>query len=114
VSEMIQAVAQPLFVKKKHELADLFKIAERGSKDAVELLIATMNRPEAEVGLKVKLDCAEVVAGIAIKLADQINKDTLHRQVAEFKARGASTPLELERGKPKAPRTDFLTIQEVR
>lgn len=117
MSEVVN-VEQPIFVKKKHELANLLKAVERGSVDAVDLIVTTMNAPESEaVSLKTKLDLAKYLLDTQIKLSDVISKDQLVRQVAEIKAKGLSTPLAPELGGEKKrlpPTTDFGTIQEVR
>lgn len=116
MSEAVTAVEKPLFIKKKHELASLLKTVEQGSADAVELLINTMNAPEDKVPLKTKLECAKAILDIQIKVSESISKDQLTRQIAEIKANGLSTPLELAPGERKRlpPTTDFTTIQEVK
>ncbi len=110
------AVPQPIFIKKKHELAGLLKSVESGSEDAVELLIRTMNASEEDgVPLKTKLECAQALLDLRIKLTAEINKDQLTRQIAEIKAKGLSTPLELQPGEKRRlpPTTDFDRIQVV-
>jgi hypothetical protein len=117
MSEVVKAVEQPLFVKKTHELSGLLKAVERGSKDAVDLIVDTMNETdETKVSLKVRLDLAKFLVDAQVKISDTISKDQLVRQVAEIKAKGLSTPLELQPGEKKRlpPTTDFNTIQEVR
>ncbi len=108
----IETVEKPLFVKNKHELEGLLKQIAAGSGDAVDLLIKTMKRPDEEVSLKNKLECAKALIDFHKSIADQISKDQLTRQIAEIKAKGivgmGSTAEKIE-----APRTDFLTIQEV-
>ena len=115
MSEAITAVEQPVFVKRKHELADLLKQIERGSKGAVQLIVATMESTDETIGLKTKLECAKALLDLQIKVADQISKDQLTRQIAEIKANGLTKPLELQPGEKKRlpPTTDFDTIQEV-
>lgn len=113
---VITTVEKPLFIKKVHELTPLLKRIQAGSAQAVDLLFNTMERPDAEVGIKVKVACAQSILELEIKLADIISKDQLTRQVAELKAKGFSQPLgQLEPGEPKKlpPKTDFTTIQEV-
>ncbi len=112
---VIATVEKPLFVKKTHELTPLLKRIQAGSAQAVELLIDTMNRPEAEVGIKLKVACAEALIDMEVKISDQISKDQLTRQIAELKAKGFSQPLEQLPGEPRRlpPKTDYSTIQEV-
>ena len=114
MKEALVAVEQPVFVKKKHELAGLLKALERGSEDAVDLIVETMNSTDEKVSLKTKLDLAKALVDMQIRVADTISKDQLTRQIAEIKANGLKTPLALEPGQKRlAPMTDFNTIQEV-
>lgn len=110
---VVTTVEQPLFVKKTHELASLLKKVKQGSAQAVDLLIDTMERPDDEVGLKIKVECAKTLIDYEVKITDQINKDQLMRQVAEIKAKGLSIPLLPGNDKPLPPTTDFKTIQAV-
>lgn len=113
MSEVIKTVALPVFVKKKHELADLLKSLEKATPAAVELIVETMNNTQTEPKLKVA--CATALIDMQLKVSAEISRDGLTRQIAEIKAKGLSTPLELEQGgkKPLPPRHDFTTIQEV-
>ena len=107
-------VDMPVFIKPRHELATLLKKIQVGSAQGVELLITTLQRPESEVTLKLKLQCAEALIDLEVKITDQISKDQLTRQIAEIKKNGLVTPLGQEGGpKRLPPRTDFTTIQEV-
>lgn len=112
MSEVVN-VEQPIFVKKKHELAGLLKAVERGSVEAVDLLVNTMNSTSEDVSLKTKLDLAKYLVDTQIKLSDTISKDQLTRQIAEIKVKGLSTPLGPEEKKRLPPTTDFGTIQKV-
>lgn len=112
----IAAVEQPLFIKKKHELADLLKQVERGSKDAVELIVTTMNETDEKiVPLKTRLECAKALLEMQIKISAEISRDQLTRQVAEIRKHGMATPLGLEAGAPKriAPSMNFDMVQKV-
>lgn len=112
MSEVMKAVEVPVFVKKRHELATLLKQLEFGSQDAVELLIATVGNVEA--GLKMQVECAKVLIDMQVKVSAEISRDQLVRQIAEIKAKGLSTPLELEGGgKRLPPKLDLTTIQKV-
>lgn len=103
------------FIKKKHELAGLLTAIEAGSKDAVALLVKTMNAEEEEgVSLKVKLECANALIDLQVRIAAEISKDQLTRQVAEIKAKGLLASPGDGEPKRKPPITDFGTIQEVR
>ena len=115
MGEILKTVEQPLFVKKKHELASLLKEIEKGSSEAVDLLVCTMNSDGDKVDLKTKLECAKILLDLQIKVSSEISKDQLTRQIAEIKVKGLSTPLELEPGQKKRlpPTTDFSTIQLV-
>jgi hypothetical protein len=112
---VITTVEKPLFVKKTHELTPLLKRIQAGSAQAVDLLIDTMNRPDDEVGIKLKVQCAEALVDMEVKISDQISKDQLTRQIAEIKAKGFSQPLDQLPGEPRRlpPKTDYSTIQEV-
>lgn len=114
-SGVITTVEKPLFIKKTHELTPLLKRIQSGSTQAVDLLIETMNREEKDVGIKIKVACAQALIDMEVKISDQISKDQLTRQIAEIKAKGFSQPLEQLPGEPKRlpPKTDFSTIQEV-
>lgn len=110
---VVTMVEQPLFVKKgKHELSDLLKAVEKGSTKAVSLIIATMERPDEEVSIKNKLECAKFLVDTELRIKAEINKDQLTRQIAEIKAKGLVTPLGPD-DKPLPPKTDFMQIQEV-
>lgn len=111
---VVVMVEQPLFVKKgKHELANLLKLVQTGSGEAVQLLIDTMRRPDEEVAIKTKIACAEALIDMELKITTEINRDQLTRQIAEIKAKGLVIPLRPEDDKPLPPKTDFLTIQKV-
>ncbi len=112
---VISTVELPIFIKPRHELASLLKKVQVGSAQGVELLITTMQRPDAEVGIKLKVQCAEALIDLEVKITDQISKDQLTRQIAEIKVKGLTTPLGQVPGEPKRlpPKTDFGTIQEV-
>jgi hypothetical protein len=103
-----------IFVKKKHELADLAKSLDKVTPDAIDLMASSM-MDEENVPLKERLKLAESLIDIKIRITDQINKDELNRQIAEIKAKGVSTPLVPGDDKPKpgAPRLDMNTIQQV-
>lgn len=103
-----------IFVKKKHELADMAKQLDKVTPDAIELM-ATKMLDEENVPLKDRLKLAEALVDMKIRVTDQINKDEITRQIAEIKARGVSTPLvpgEQEK-KPGPPRLEMNTIQKV-
>lgn len=107
-------VEQPVFIKKKHELADLLKQVEKGSKDAVDLIVETMNADDTKVPLKTKLECAKALLEMQIRISSEISRDQLTRQIAEIKKNGLSTPLGVQ-GQPKRlpPTMAFETVQEV-
>ncbi len=112
----VALVEQPIFVKKKHELANLLLSVQKVSKDAIELIANTMNSTEETVSQKTKLECARFLLEFEVKVSDTISKDQLVRQVAEIKAKGLITPLgEVGEGERKrvAPTKDFTKIQEV-
>ena len=103
-----------IFVKKKHELADMAKQLDKVTPDAIELMASKM-LDEENVPLKDRLKLAEALVDLKIRITDQINKDEMTRQIAEIKANGISTPLvpgDPEK-KPGAPRLDMNTIQSV-
>ena len=100
-----------VFVKRKHELADLFKKLDKASAEALDLLLEIMNDPKET--RKNRSDCARVVLDYTVRVADQMDKSELTRQIAEIKVNGKSTPLVPEDEKPKAPMLDMSTIQSV-
>jgi len=110
---VIKTVEKPLFVKGKHELQALLKKIQRGSAEAVDMLIETMNNTEVEV--KTRVACAQSLIEYEVKITDQINKDQLTRQVAEVRAKGLIGNGSTVDGedKPLPPRVDFTQIQEV-
>lgn len=112
---VIATVEKPLFVKKTHELTPLLKRIQAGSAQAVDLLIETMNRTDKEVGIKLRVACAEALIDMEVKIGDQISKDQLTRQIAEIKAKGFIQPLDQVPGEPRRlpPKTDYSTIQSV-
>lgn len=117
MGDVVETVEKATFVKRKHELADVLKAVQRGSTDAVELIINTMNETDEEkVTLKTRLQLAQDLLELQVKLAQVISEDQLKRQIAEIKVNGASTPLEALPGERKRlpPTTDFTTIQEVK
>jgi len=103
-----------MFVKKKHELADLAKQLGRITPAAIDLMASKME-DEENVPLKERLKLAEAIIDLQIRITDQINKDELNRLIAEMRATGPKTPLIPgdEDKKPSAPRLDMHTIQEV-
>jgi len=103
-----------IFVKKKHELADLAKSLDKVTIDAIDLMAESLADAENKLTLKERLKLAETILDLKIRITDQINKDELNRQIAEIKAKGVSTPLvpgDVAK-KPSAPRLDMHTIQE--
>lgn len=113
MAEVIVAVDSPQFVKKTHELTSLFKLLDAGSKDAVDLIVKTMNAEEKDVGLKMKIQCAEKIIDLKIKVAETISKDQLTRQIAEIKVNGLPPPQGSTADKPRGPVIDFDNIQKV-
>lgn len=114
MANVIVAVDKPQFVKKTHELASLLKLLDSGSEDAVELLVETMNAKDGEnaVPLKLRVQCAEKIIDLKIKVAETISKDQLTRQIAEIKVNGLPPP-EGTTVRPKGPVIDFDTIKKV-
>lgn len=110
----ITVVEKPVFVKDKHELAKLLKSLTAATPKAVELLVATMNNESEAVTTKMRLDCANALIELQIKVATEVSRDSLSRQIAEIKVNGLSRPLEQE-SEPKKlpPKRDFTTVQEV-
>jgi hypothetical protein len=110
----IQTKEEPItFLKKTHELQAMLKALDKGSKDAVELLVRTMNDEKQD--LKIRLDCAKTVISSNASVAAQVSADSMSRLIAEIKVKpgGASKTLTLEDGKPKTPLLDFSTIREI-
>lgn len=108
----LATVELPTF-KRKHELTGLLKSLDDVTPAAVKILVDTMNAAEDKVGLKMKVDCATTLIELQVKVADMISKDQLTRTVAQIKAQGLSTPLEVAPGGRQAPRMDFTTVQNV-
>ena len=107
-------VPKDLFIKKTHELAGLLKHVERGSTDAVDLIIDSMNSGDSVVSRKMRLELAVKLLEIQIKVTDQISKDQLMRQIASVKVKGLSTPLGQEGERKKLPpKLDFTVIEEI-
>lgn len=103
-----------IFIKKKHELADLMKQLDKITPDALSLLADAITDEDNKLTLKERLKLAETVIEMKIRVADIIDKSELTRQVAEIKVSGLKTPLVLDdTPKPGAPRLELHTIQEV-
>lgn len=115
-SNVVEAVDKPVFVKKKHELADLLKRVQAGSVQAVDLIVETMNATDEKVALKTRLECARLLLDIEIKVSAEISRDQLVRQIAEVKANAPAIGNGSTVGQPtrKPPLKDFTNIQEVR
>lgn len=109
----LKTVEQPVFLKKKHELADLLKKLEDVSDEAVDVVVGTMRSSDSSP--KMKSECATMLLTLQIKVSDTISKDQLTRQIAEVKSKGLSTPLTLEPGEKRKlpPKLDMKTIQSV-
>lgn len=108
-----KTVEVPVFIKRVHELAGVLKLIETGSRDAVDLLVNTMNSKDDTISIRMKVDCAQKLLDLQVKIADTISKDQFMRQIAEVKIKGMSQPLEVGEDKPSAPRLDMKTIQIV-
>jgi hypothetical protein len=112
----LTAVVQPVFIKKKHELDKVLKAIEKGSVDAVELLVNTMNsevEDESQKGfipLTRRLECAQALLNLQVKVADVISRDQFARQIAEVKVKGLPNNLEISE---KRARINFTEIQDV-
>lgn len=116
MTKTITATEQPSFIKRKHELDLVYKQVESGSKEAIQLLIDTMNSTDEKVSLKIKLECADKLISYQVKIADIISKDQLVRQIADFKSKGNPIVIEQGEGKPsqrQAPRLDLMNVQHV-
>jgi hypothetical protein len=113
MADVIVAVDKPQFVKNTHELTSLFKLLDAGSTDAVELIVKTMNAKDDEVGLKMRIQCAEKIIDLKIKVAETISKDQLTRQIAEIKVNGIPPPSGSTADRPRGPVIDFDNIQKV-
>jgi hypothetical protein len=113
MSKVVEAVESPVFVKRKHELADLYKSLERATPAAVDLLVQTMNNEE--LSLKERRTAAEKLIDLQVKVAEVVSKDGLLRQVAEIKAKGMIPQLSTAGGtqKKQGPSIDFDNLQEV-
>ncbi len=114
-SGTLMTVGNPVFVKKKHELDDLLKRVQKGSVEAVDLIVATMADTE-KVSLKTRLECAKLLLEIEIKVSAEISRDQLTRQIAELKANPPQLPPGSTGGHPvrKPPVKDFTNIQTVK
>lgn len=104
------------FIKKKHPLGGLKSQVERHSKEAIELIIKTMNDPTQDVKYRVSL--AKQLLELQIELTDTISKDNMARLIAEIKLnRGGSNTIDFttvdEAPKKKRPTLDFDTIRVV-
>lgn len=108
------AVEVPTFVKRKHELTELYKSLERATPQAVELLVEDMNNPD--LPRKERRAAAEKLIDLQVKVSDVMSKDSLMRQVAEARVNGYVPKLDATGGgqKPQGPSLDFGTIQEVK
>lgn len=115
MSNTVEVAEKPVFVKKRHELADLLKRVQAGSVQAVDLIVETMNaKAEDGVTLKTKLECARLLLDIEIKVSAEISRDQLTRQIAEIKATGLPPPSGTTVGRPRqAPSLDFSNVQNV-
>ena len=114
----VKVVDKPIFIKKRHELAELLGQIKRGSSEAVSLLVETMNDsdPENGIPLKTRLECATKLLELDIAITKQINSDQLMRQIAEIKAkgyRGVGGTTSEDEPRQLPPITDFSTIQTV-
>jgi GTPase Era involved in 16S rRNA processing len=113
MSSEVVVADKPVFVKKKHELADLLKRVQAGSAQAVDLIVETMNAEEG-VSLKTKLECAKLLLDIEIKVSAEISRDQLTRQIAEIKATGVVPMGGSTVGNTRqAPKIDFSSVQKV-
>lgn len=102
-----------LFVRKKHELADLLKKVEKESPGALEVVSQILSSTDEEkVPMKIKLETARWLLEFQKGLSETISRDELTRQIAEFKANGARS-LVADEEKPSAPRLDMTTIQKI-
>ena len=102
----------PLFIKRKHELADIAKRLDKITDDALDLLSQAVTDAE-NLSLKDRLRYAEVIIDLKIRVTDQISKDDLTRQIAAFKANGARPLIADDPNRPAPPRLDMHTIQKV-
>lgn len=112
---VVRTVEEPAlsFIKKRHELQPLARALEKGSVAAAEMLIATMNDPDADKNTR--LACAKSVIAYSMSLNEQINNDSMSRQVAQIKfGGGAEKNLTTVRdNRPQPPILDFNTISNV-
>jgi hypothetical protein len=114
-SKTVAAVEKSSFVKTKHELSDLLKRVQKGSVEAVDLIVTTMNAGDEKVPLKTRLECARLLLDIEIKVSAEISRDQLTRQIAEIKSKNLSLPNSngSTPGGRQPPRLDFTTVHHV-
>lgn len=106
---VIEREVEVVFSRNKHELQGMLKHISGASKDAIDLLIVTMKSDDTP--LKIKIDIARTIIELQAKICDQINKDTLTRQIADAKMGGIKTLN--GRGGDSVPILDFSTIKEI-
>lgn len=109
----VKEVDIPTFLRKKHDLDPLLKEFTKAARDALEVLISISNDLTNEA--KVRMQAADKILEHTGALSDQVNKDKLHRLVAEIKLRiplGLPKTLEVEE-EDNTPLVDFSTIRTI-
>lgn len=109
--EIVETREVPTFIKKKHELAKLLKEVQKVSPDAVELIKNTML--DAAVDIKLRVQCAETLTNLEVKVANQINSDELAQKIAEIKVNGPVRNLTAD-SRAKASNTPTLNFEDIR
>ena len=102
----------PTFIKKKHELQHLAKLLQKGSADALQILLDTMNNVDSSE--KLKLQIAKDILNYTITISDTISNDSIVRQVAQLKYNGGNEKnLKVLEQPAGPPILDFSSISNV-
>lgn len=97
------------FIRKKHDLQSTFKLIEKGSDKAIEMLIAAISDPALDPKFKAQISLEYLTLMMA--MSDTISKDNIARQVAQVKLGGPQvTNLKTV---DNTPTLNFSTISSV-
>lgn len=106
MSELVSAKAEPLFVKKTHELDKLVRSLKKISTKAVTVLEAGLSSPDE----KIRMMAADKLLKFFMDTSKEVSQDALNRLILEIKANGLIGQGSTAQDDDNTPKLDFDNI----
>lgn len=106
MSELVSAKAEPLFVKKTHELDKLVRSLKKISTKAVTVLEAGLSSSDE----KIRMMAADKLLKFYMDTSKEVSQDALNRLILEIKANGLIGQGSTAQDDDNTPKLDFDNI----